>query len=329
VAPPHDDRWTAHHALGAGGEFDAVRALLARWGDLTRGIGDDAAVLDVPPGERLVVSTDSSVEDRHFRRDWLTPEEIGYRATTAALSDLAAMGARPLGVLLAIAVPRAWRAALDALADGIGDAVRAAGATIVGGDLTGGRELAITATVLGATRAPVGRAGARAGDAVYVTGRLGGPLLALRAFERGERADAPHRDRFVHPAARIREGAWLAARGATAMIDVSDGLAADLAHVAAASGARIAIDPALLPLVEGASVRDALASGEEYELALTAPAALDVGAFAAAFGVPLTRIGTVVAAAGRGAPRVELVGAGAGDEGSRVDLPGGHDHFSI
>ena len=98
-----------HHALGPGREFDAVRALMARWGDLARGIGDDAAVLDVPPGERLVVSVDSSVEDRHFRRAWLTPEEIGYRAATAALSDLAAMGARPLGMLVALALPTAWR----------------------------------------------------------------------------------------------------------------------------------------------------------------------------------------------------------------------------
>ncbi len=319
-------RWSAHHALGPGGEFDAVRAMLARWGELTRGVGDDAAVLDVPPGERLVVSTDSSVEDRHFRRAWLAPEEIGWRATMAALSDLAAMGARPLGVLLAIAVPRDWRPSLDALAEGIGAAVRAAGATIVGGDLSGGGELSITVTVLGTARAPVGRDGARPGDAVYVTGRLGGPLLALRALERGERAEAPQRDRFARPVARIREGLWIAEHGATAMIDVSDGLAADLRHVAAASGVRIALDPALVPRVDGAGARDALASGEEYELAFAAPSSLDAAEFEGAFGVPLTRIGTVEDAAGA-APRVELVGDDA--RGARVELPGGHDHFSI
>ena len=318
-----EGRWRAHHALGPGGEFDVVRALLARWGDVTRGIGDDAAVLDVPAGERLVVSTDASVEDRHFRRAWLTPEEIGWRATMAALSDLAAMGARPIGVLLALAVPDAWRASLDGLADGIGDAVRAAGATIVGGDLTGGRELSITATVLGAAAAPVGRDGARPGDAIYVTGRLGGPLLALRAFERGE--PVPHRDRFARPVARIDEGRWLAARGAHAMIDVSDGLAADLAHVAAASGVRIVLDPVLLPRVDGASERDALASGEEYELALAAPPGFDRAARAVGLGVPVTRIG-VVEAVSSGTPRVELAGEGEGR--SRVDLPGGHDHFS-
>jgi thiamine-monophosphate kinase len=201
--------------------------------------------------------------------------------------------------------------------------VRAAGASIVGGDLSGGRELSITATVLGTARVPVGRDGARPGDAVFVTGRLGGPLIALRALERGERAGVPHRDRFARPEARIREGLWLARRGVTAMIDVSDGLAGDLAHVAAASRVRLAIDPALVPRVDGATERDALASGEEYELALTAPPSLDVAAFAAAHGLPLTRIGTVEDA-GAGRPGVELVGAA----GARVELPGGHDHFS-
>ena len=96
--------------------------LLGRWGDRARGVGDDAAILDVPPGEQLVVSTDSSIEDRHFRRAWLSPREIGYRATAAALSDLAAMGARPLGVIVAIAVPTDWRDSIGDLADGIGEA---------------------------------------------------------------------------------------------------------------------------------------------------------------------------------------------------------------
>jgi thiamine-monophosphate kinase len=326
---PRDElpaRWAAHHALGPGREFDAVRAMLARWGDLTRGVGDDAAVLDVPPGERLVVSTDASVEDRHFRRAWLTPGEIGYRAATAALSDLAAMAARPLGLLLAITVPGSWRDDLEAIADGIGDAARAAGAPIVGGDLSGGRELAITVTVLGTAASPVGRDGARAGDAVYATGRLGGPLLALRALERGERPDAAYRDRFARPRARIAEARWLAERGATAMIDVSDGLAADLRHVAAASGVRIVLDPdsVAAAAVSGAELADALASGEEYELALTAPRSARVEALEAALGVAIARIGRVEEA-GAGGGGVELAGAG---EGARVDLPRGHDHFS-
>ena len=316
------------HALGPGAEFDAVRAFVGRWGALAEGIGDDAAVLDVPRGERLVVSTDVSVENVHFRRGWLTPREIGARATTGALSDLAAMGAAPLGIVVALVVPHAWRAELDALAEGIGDAVRLAGTRIVGGDLSGGDELSITVTVLGAAPRPVARSGARAGDELFVSGLLGGPLRALRALERGETPDAVDRTRFARPVARLREGRWLAEHGVTAMIDVSDGLAADLRHVAAASGVRLRIDARRVPRVAGVSVRDALASGEEYELACCAPpGAVDAAAFERELGTPLTRVGTV-----------EAPGASSGDvvldddeasDGVRVDLPQGHDHFSI
>ncbi|MFL5606761.1 MAG: AIR synthase related protein, partial [Gemmatimonadaceae bacterium] len=98
--------------LGPGAEFDAIRDMLAQWGDRARGIGDDAATLDVPRGEMLVASTDASVEGVHFMRDWLSPGEIGGRAAAAALSDLAAMAARPLGLLLAFGVPDDWRGQL-------------------------------------------------------------------------------------------------------------------------------------------------------------------------------------------------------------------------
>ena len=94
--------------LGRGREFDAIRALLARWGDRAVGVGDDAAVVHVPRGDELVASVDAAIENRHFRDDWLTPREIGYRAVTAALSDLAAMAAQPLGILLALALPERW-----------------------------------------------------------------------------------------------------------------------------------------------------------------------------------------------------------------------------
>ncbi len=318
----------AHAPLGPGREFDAVRALLARWGDAARGVGDDAAVLDVPPGERLVVSTDASVEDVHFRRAWLAPEEVGWRAATSALSDLAAMAARPLAVLVALAVPASWRDALPALGDGIGAAVRAAGAVIVGGDLTGARELAITVTVLGAAARPVGRGGARPGDDLYVTGRLGGPLRALRALERGDVPAAADRARFARPDARIAAGRWLAEHGARALVDVSDGLAADLAHVAAASRVRCVVDPSRLPRVEGASAADALAGGEEYELACAAPADLDVAACARETGVPLTRVGLVEAAGPGRAPAVQVRGAAGDGPSALVDLPPGHDHFT-
>ena len=311
------------HALGPGAEFDAVRGLVRLWGDLAAGIGDDAAVLDVPPGERLVVSTDASVEHVHFRREWLSPAEIGARATMSALSDLAAMGAAPLGIVVALVVPPAWRPQLDAVAGGIGDAVALAGTRIVGGDMSAGAELAITVTVFGSAARPVTRAGANVGDELFVTGLLGAPLLALRALQRGEAPHYTHRSAFASPVARLREGRWLAAHGASAMIDVSDGLAADLRHVAAASGVRLRVELGALPCAPDASPRDALASGEEYELAVCAPpGAVDVGAFGRAFGTPLTRIGTVEAAV----PGGEVVVVD--DAGARVDLPTGHDHFS-
>ena len=319
-----------HAALGPGAEFDLVRRLLDRWGPLARGIGDDAAVLDVPAGERLVVSTDASVEGAHFRRGWLTAEEIGWRAAASALSDLAAMAARPLGVLLALSLPDRWRDALDGLADGVGAAARSVGAPIVGGALARGGDLALTVTVLGSTPHPLGRAGASPGELVCVTGALGGARLALDALLRGEAPAAVHRTRFARPAPRIAEARWLAARGATAMVDVSDGLAADLGHVAAASGVRLAVDPARVPCAPGASAAVALASGEEYELALTLAADEEgaratCSAFAATFGVALTPIGRVERAA---VPGVVVVRCGGADADARVDLPSGHDHFT-
>src|SRR5678816_4196977 len=107
-------------AMGTGAEFDAIREMIERWGTRARGIGDDAAVIDIPRGDRLVASVDTAVEDKHFRAEWLTPREISYRAVAAALSDLAAMASRPLGVLVAMTVPDRWRDRLPQLADGIG-----------------------------------------------------------------------------------------------------------------------------------------------------------------------------------------------------------------
>jgi thiamine-monophosphate kinase len=306
--------------LGPGREFDVIRELLGRWGDRARGVGDDAAVLDVPPGERIVVSTDSSIEDRHFKRAWLSPREIGYRATAAALSDLAAMGAAPLGIVLAIAVPEAWRNVVGEIADGIGDAAGASDTPIVGGDLTGGRELAITVTVLGSAMAPLRRSGVRAGDRICVTGRLGGPASAFDALSNGRVPDARSRHRFAHPEPRIREAQWLAARGATAAVDVSDGVIADAGHLAAASGVGIRIDLERLPCEPGIDCLAAAASGEEYELLVALPPSAAVHDFEALFRLPLTEIGRAIA---DGPPGVATY-----HRGVSVAPPRGYDHFS-
>ncbi len=308
--------------LGPGAEFETVRAMLSRWSGLAPGVGDDAALLDVPAGQRLVVSTDTSVENVHFKRAWLTPQEIAYRAAAAALSDLAAMGATPLGMVIALTLTEEWRAQIVLLADGFAAASRELGAPIVGGDLTAGSELSIGVTVLGAVKHALTRSGARAGDALWVTGTLGGPLLALRALENGTVLVPSQRGRFAHPIPRMREAQWLVAHGATSGIDCSDGVAADASHLAAASGAKIVLELDRLPLVAGATSEDAASSGEEYELIVTAPATLDRAAFEREFGLPITAIGQVEAV------EIPAPGLETKNRGQRVPLPRGHSHFS-
>jgi len=304
-------------ALGSGAEFDAIRDMISRWGSRARGIGDDAAVISVPRGDQLVVSVDTAVENQHFKAEWLTPREISYRAVAAALSDLAAMASRPVGVLVAMSVPERWRDKLPQLADGIGDALDIARTTIRGGNLSDGSELSITTTVLGSAFAPLARSGARAGDNVYVTGALGGPASALRLLSSGKSADA-HRERFVRPVPRIAEAIWLANRSASAAIDISDGLVADLGHVAAASGVGIELDALRVPRFADAAIETALTGAEEYELVVTSPAEFDSAEFERQFSLPLTRIGTVTST-----PSNAVV-----VHGARLETVRGYDHFA-
>lgn len=305
--------------LGPGPEFDAIREMLRRWGPRATGIGDDAALLDIPPGEQLAVSTDSSVEGVHFRHGWLTPREIGYRATVAAISDLAAMAARPIGLVSAIALPNAWQPALHEITDGIGEAAERHETLIVGGNITRGAQLSLTITVLGAVAAPLPRSGVRDGDTLYLTGELGASAAALRRLLAGAAPDETHRARFARPVPRLAAARWLAAHGATAAIDVSDGLLAELAHLAAASGVRITLDEDAVPVAAGATRDDALRGGEEYEL-VVAGRALDADAFMRAHKLELTPIAVA---------RATRAGEGPGvDVGGRVAQERGHDHLS-
>lgn len=303
--------------LGPGAEFDAIRRLSDRWGARATGLGDDAAVLRVPRGDALVVSVDTAVEGKHFKRAWLSPREIGYRSVVAALSDLAAMAAQPIGVLLAMTIPGDWREQMLELADGIGDAVDVARTRILGGNLSDGGELSITTTVLGAAFAPLTRAGARPNDRVYVTGELGGPAEAVRRLSSGE-APGSLRDRYARPVPRLGEARWLAERGASAGIDVSDGLIADLRHLAAASGVSIDIDDRRVPCVSGVDAAVVVHGGDEYELVVTSPHDVDREEFERRFGVRLSEIGRVVDAS-RGDVTMR---------GARVANVAGYDHFS-
>lgn len=291
------DGFRAHQAMGAGAEFDAIRALMARWGDLVVDIGDDAAVLPAVSTGVRVVSTDACIEDVHFRRAWITPREVGARAAAAALSDLAAMGAEAECLLVAFVVPPSWRDLLGEVADGIGDVVRPSGARIVGGNLSTGRTFGITCTVIGRAVRPVSRAGAQVGDLVIVTGALGGPGAALAAFGAEREPEPWSRARFARPVPRLCEGVALAAAGVSSMLDVSDGVAADARHLGAASSVRLRVDSARIPCGPGITPEQALVSGEEYELLATiSPAAWHhlAASWAAHHDTPLTVIGEVV-----------------------------------
>lgn len=304
--------------LRASAEFDLVRTIAASLGDRASGLGDDAAVLRLPHGDDCIVSVDAAVEGVHFRREWLAPHEIGYRAAAAAMSDLAAMAATPHALLLAMAVPESWRTDVAAIARGVGELAASVGASVVGGNLTAADALALTITVIGSAQTPLRRTGLRAGDSLYVTGALGGPHAALAALSAGSEPASADRARFARPVPRVAEARWLAAHGCVAAIDISDGLLADAENLATASAVRIAIDTAVIPRHGGASLADAATGGEEYELLVAARAALDTAGFSARFGIPLTRIGSVV----EGAAGVVADGL------ARVANAAGHDHFS-
>jgi thiamine-monophosphate kinase len=310
--------------LGAGGEFDRLRAIFTRLGSAARDLGDDCALVSVA-GRTIAISIDVSLEGVHFRTDWLSFREIGWRATAAALSDLAADGATPLGVLVSLGVPgnrqRLSGSASLEIMSGVGAAARSVGAYVLGGDLVRSPRYLIDVCALGLADRPVRRNGARPGDGLWVTGRLGGAGRALHALRAGQRLEPVLRRRFTRPVPRIAAGSWLARHGARAMIDISDGLAGDAGHLAAASGVAIAIELERVPCWSGVTPRDALASGEEYELLVALPRAFaerDARAFSRATGLPLTRIG--VCTSGRGVRITE--------NGRRITPPPGYDHFA-
>jgi thiamine-monophosphate kinase len=260
----------------------------------------------------------------HFRRDLLALPDIGYRAFVAALSDLAAMGARPRAAMLSLILPQALSdAELYALIDGVAEAQRAYACPVVGGNLARGGELSITTSVIGdGAQSPLTRGGAQSGDALFVTGKLGGAALGLALLLAGKSELAPHSvSRWRRPTARVNEGEALCGV-ASAAIDLSDGLLQDLGHLCEASGVGCELELAKLPLadelsgaapalgIDGSML--ALSGGEDYELLFTLPKGR-----ASNMGV---QIGTMVPTAG-----VRLRDAA----GRELDPPSqvGFDHF--
>ena len=306
------------------GEFAWIDRLMGLLGDGGRaGIGDDVAALEMAGG-MLAWTIDTLVEGVHFRFDWLEPEAVGHRALAASLSDLAAAIADPVGALVTAAGPAAViESRLEGIYRGLGELARASACPVVGGDLSRAEgPLHLTVTALGRCSGgrPPGRAGARPGDEIWVTGRLGAPaaavaLLSAAGVDRSRLAAARAHSataRLARPEPRLAEARWLASRAVLhATIDVSDGISGDAAHLADRSGARIAIEPALLPLhpaaqdaaarVGGDALDWALHGGEEFELLVCAgPGALAplAASFVERFGIPLTRIGSVEPGAG-------------------------------
>jgi thiamine-monophosphate kinase len=212
---------------------------------LVRDVGDDAAQLD----DGLVVTQDALVEDVHFRLDRLSWRDLGWRAAAVNLSDLAASGADPEALIVTLAVPGDTR--FDDVLE-LYEGLAETGVPVLGGDTSESGRIVLSGTALGRSARVPGRAGARPGDLVVVTGKLGG---AGSAFRRNE---------YVRPPLRLSEGKQLASH-AHALLDVSDGLAVDAAHIARRSGCRLAIELEDVPLADGATIDD-LGFGEDYEL---------------------------------------------------------------
>ncbi|MFD3684243.1 thiamine-phosphate kinase [Nocardiopsis sp. NPDC058631] len=330
-----------HNTIGGLGEFALITRVTSQFpatDDVILGPGDDAAVVAAPDG-RTVATTDLLVEGRHFRREWSTARDVGHRAVAQNFADVAAMGARPTGLLIGFAAPPdlpvAWAEEFTA---GVRDECAVAGGAVVGGDMVGSDTLTIAVTALGDLqgRAPVRRDGARAGDVIAYTGHLGLSAAGLALLERGIDGPAACLSEHRRPSPPYARGVEAALLGATAMLDVSDGLVQDLGHVCRTSGVRIDLEsaalqpePALLEAVAvlGAGARGAaeaarglmVAGGEDHAL---------VAAFPPDTALPghWHRVGLVSAAVGRQ--------NGGGEEAEepvtvdgRASRGGGWDHF--
>jgi thiamine-monophosphate kinase len=321
------------------GELALLRQIRSRVATSSRngvrlGIGDDCALLVPGPGEEIAVTTDLSIAGRHFRLDWHPAESVGHRALARGLSDLAAMGARPLAAFLSLGLPceltvahsrrtaqrESW---IDGFMNGLFALAERHHTPLAGGDLAESAVALADIVLVGAVsrgRALL-RAGARPGELLYVTGALGGAahglarlsdlasaskqksssVRSLRIPHRLDAELAPH----LFPEPRLAQGLWLQRRGlATAAIDLSDGLSTDLGHICEESGVSAEVDAALLPLDAGASLEEAMHGGEDYELLFTAPSVARVPRSIA--GVPVTRIGRIVRRR-RGRPQILLL----------------------
>ncbi|MET8527696.1 thiamine-phosphate kinase [Micromonospora sp. NPDC005172] len=306
--------------IGEFGLIGRVTARLSMGPTTVLGPGDDAAVVAAPDG-RVVACTDVLVDGRHFRRDWGSARDVGHRAAAANLADVAAMGAVPTALLVALCMPAdletSWA---EELADGLAAEAATVGASVVGGDMSSSPTLTIAVTALGdlGGRAPVVRSGARPGDVLVLAGRIGYAAAGLTVLSRGFRTPRLLVEAYRRPQVPYPAGPQAAQLGATSMIDVSDGLLADLGHVARASG--VAIDVRRDAFEVPRQMADAaqalgvdpytwlLAGGEDHALAATFPPTV-------ALPPPWRPVGVVTE------------GVGVTVDGGAYDGPRGWDHF--
>jgi thiamine-monophosphate kinase len=323
------------------GVIDIARRRQAAVAGVRVGIGDDCAVLEPDAGETLLATTDLLIEDVHFRRRYAEPADIGWKSIAVNLSDIASMGGRPRWALVALACPEGTDAeAVEAFFEGVHALATEHGVTVVGGDTSSSPDgWIVNITLLGQGRRPRLRSTARVGDVVAVTGTLGGSAAGLAVLERGAPAGVPAAlladatRAHLRPVPRVREGRWLGeADGVTAMMDLSDGLATDLGHIAEASGVGARIDLTRIPVSDATrriatafgidAVVWATGGGEDYELLLTCASgtadALREG-LVHATGTTLTTIGEIVAGAG-----VRFVGS----DGNDTAIGPGWQHFA-
>jgi thiamine-monophosphate kinase len=279
--------------------IERIRRRARGGASVVAGIGDDCAVLRVPAGHQLLVTTDFTLENVHFRREWHPPEVVGRRCLTRGLSDIAAMGGEPRAAFLSMAldrgVPQKW---VNRFLAGLLEAAEEFRVPLAGGDTaqSGG---GIQADIVVVGSVPKGtavlRSGARPGDGIYVTSELGGSAAAIARMRKG-RVRAADYERHFHPVARVEVGQWLRRKGlASAMIDVSDGLSTDLEHICEESGVGAEIEAVAIPRARvGRPARQvsfdlALHGGEDYELLFTSAKKI----LAKVAGVAVTRVGRI------------------------------------
>ena len=312
--------------VGQLGEFPLVEAITARFAQgahVLVGPGDDAAVVELPTGA-VVASVDLLVQDRHFRLDWSSATDIGHKAAAESLSDINAMGGRPTALLVGLGCPPEVQASwVLELADGLAEEAAQVGASVVGGDLTNAAAITLSVTALGlCEHGVVRRAGARPGDVVALAGRQGWAGAGYAVLARGFRSPRAVVDAHRQPRPPYPAGPEAARLGATALVDISDGMLQDIGHVASASGVAIDVDSTSLEVPEalqsvGAALgvdplRFVLTGGDDYGLVATFPATVALPA-------SWRPIGRVLEAGAAGAVTVD---------GADYPDSAGHRHFA-